>query len=67
VIEIGSPAIHATHTDHEMTLPPHRRRARDFDGSASSGITPLAPARSESQPRAAACQRSHRDKRSRVR
>lgn len=33
VIEIGSPALHVTHADHEMTLPtPVVRLDRDFDG-----------------------------------
>lgn len=33
VIEVGSPAVHATHADHAMTLPTSVvRRDRDFDG-----------------------------------
>ena len=37
VIEIGSPAIHATHADHAMTLPtPMMRRDRDFGGQRFS-------------------------------
>jgi quercetin dioxygenase-like cupin family protein len=48
VIEIGSPAIHATHADHELMLPTAIAAAdRDFDGqrfvwhhAAAPGLTP---------------------------